>query len=50
MKCDDLEAQNSYGNDTLIMPAQTEDYTFENGELSIRIKPLSWNVYVFEKA
>ncbi len=49
MKTDDLELENSYGHDKLISPKKTGNYKFENGEFKVRIKPLSWNVFVFEK-
>ena len=47
MTAEDLEVKNSFGNE-LIKPEPEDAHTFENGELKIRIKPLSWNVYVFE--
>ncbi len=48
MTAENLEVRNEFGNE-FIMPKAEEEYTFENGELKIRIKPLSWNVYVFER-
>ncbi|MCR5503545.1 MAG: alpha-L-arabinofuranosidase [Lachnospiraceae bacterium] len=48
MTSKDLDLKNSYGNDALISPEKTEDYTFADGELSMHVKPLSWNVIVFE--
>ncbi len=48
MRTDDLDLKNSFENDTLLQPTEEKDYTFENGELKVRIQPLSWNVYVFE--
>ncbi|MBP5249881.1 MAG: alpha-L-arabinofuranosidase [Lachnospiraceae bacterium] len=47
MRTDDLDLKNSFENDTLLQPTEEKDYTFENGELKVRIQPLSWNVYVF---
>ncbi len=49
MRNDDLELKNSFENDTLIRPVEEKDITFENGEMKVRIQPLSWNVYVFEE-
>ncbi|MCR4851459.1 MAG: alpha-L-arabinofuranosidase [Lachnospiraceae bacterium] len=48
MFTDDLECGNSYGNDTVLKPEKVENYTFENGEMKLHVKPLSWNVFVFE--
>ncbi len=47
MFTDDPEIGNSYGNDTVIKPEKEENYTFENGEMKLHVKPLSWNVFVF---
>ncbi|MCQ2525278.1 MAG: alpha-L-arabinofuranosidase [Lachnospiraceae bacterium] len=46
---DDFEAKNSYENDKLIMPSENKGYTFENGVFKNHIKPMSWNVIIFEK-
>lgn len=48
MHTDDLELNNSFENEKLIAPKEEENYTFENGEFKLHVKPLSWNVYVFE--
>ncbi len=45
---DDMDLKNSYENDELLAPEKEENYKFENGELKLYVKPLSWNVYVFE--
>ena len=37
-----------YENDELLSPEKEESYTFEGGEFKLYVKPLSWNVYVFE--
>ena len=50
MRTDDLELKHSYGNDAVIAPEEVSGYTFENGELKLYVKPLSWNVFVFEEA
>ena len=47
MRTDDLELKNAFG-ETLIAPVDVTDYTFEKGELKLHVKPLSWNVFVFE--
>ena len=49
MHTDDLQFRNSYGDDTSLVPEKEEDYTFEEGEFKLHVKPLSWNVFVFEK-
>ncbi len=48
MHTDDPDLKNSYGNDTLLTPQKKEDFTFEDGEFHLHVKPLSWNVFVFE--
>ena len=48
MHTDDLELNNSFENEKLIAPKEEENYTFENGEFKVYVKPLSWNVYIFE--
>ncbi len=47
MTAENLEVRNEFGNE-FICPKAEENYTLENGEFNIRIKPLSWNVYIFE--
>ena len=49
MQTDDLDLKNSFGNDTLICPKEGKKYTFKDGEFKLHVKPLSWNVFVFEK-
>ena len=49
MNTDDLSFRNSYGNDEALKPEIEEEYSFENGELKLHVKPLSWNVFIFEK-
>ncbi len=49
LRAGDLEEKNTYENDTRISPAEIADCSFENGELKAHVKPLSWNVFVFEK-
>lgn len=44
----DMDLKNSYENDELLSPEKEESYTFEGGEFKLYVKPLSWNVYVFE--
>ena len=43
-----MDIKNTYEDDELLTPEKEENYTFENGELRLYVKPLSWNVYVFE--
>ena len=50
MRTDDPEARNTFGDDERIAPESVENYVFANGELTIPVKPLSWNVYLFETA
>ena len=45
---DDMDLKNTYEDDEKLIPVKEEDYTFEDGELKLHVKPLSWNVYVFE--
>ena len=47
--CKDLEAKNSYEQSDLIVPVSTTGQAFENGMLTAEIKPLSWNVFRFQK-
>ena len=47
MTAENLEVSNSYGNE-FIKPEEIAGSSFENGEFKAGIKPLSWNVYVFE--
>ena len=49
MNTDDQKLRNTYGNDSAIMPQTEDKYEFENGELSLHVKPLSWNVLVFRE-
>lgn len=55
MACNDFELKNSYENPDAIKPAMVsgellENGEFwENGELQAHVKPLSWNVFCFEK-
>ncbi|MCR4989650.1 MAG: alpha-L-arabinofuranosidase [Lachnospiraceae bacterium] len=50
LTANDLNDRNSFENDALISPVKIKEKTFENGELKTHVKPLSWNVFVFEKA
>jgi len=45
----DFEVKHSFGNDAVIVPMENRDYTFEGGLFANHIKPLSWNVIIFEK-
>ena len=47
MTAPDLEVKNAFGNE-FIKPSEVKEYTLENGEFKIHVKPLSWNVFVFE--
>ena len=47
MTAENLEVSNSYGNE-FIKPEEIAGSSFENGEFKAGIRPLSWNVYVFE--
>jgi len=48
MYTDDPELKNRYGNDELLSPKENPDWTFEGGIFLTHVKPLSWNVCVFE--
>ena len=48
MHTDDLEVKNSYEDENALRPESVGGATFENGEYKVYVKPLSWNVYVFE--
>lgn len=45
----DLELKNRYEEPDNIVPAQCSGDSFENGALSAHVKPLSWNVFLFQK-
>ncbi len=45
---DDIDAGNTYENPDVITPKSIDSVSFGNGELKAHIKPLSWNVFVFE--
>nr|MCR5440902.1 alpha-L-arabinofuranosidase [Lachnospiraceae bacterium] len=47
MTAPDLEVRNEFGNE-FIMPSEVKEYKLENGEFKMHVKPLSWNVLVFE--
>ena len=49
MYTDDLEAQSSFDNPSLVLPKEKEDVVFTDGRLTTSLKPLSWNVLCFEK-
>ncbi len=48
MHTDDLDLKNSFEDENALKPENVEGSTFENGEFKAYVKPLSWNVYVFE--
>jgi alpha-N-arabinofuranosidase len=48
LKAESLDDKNSYENEELIRPQKIESFNFENGELKAHVRPLSWNVFVFE--
>ncbi|WP_026511927.1 alpha-L-arabinofuranosidase C-terminal domain-containing protein [Butyrivibrio sp. LC3010] len=48
MHTDYPDIKNTYENDKALMPETEESFTFENGEFKVYVKPLSWNVYLFE--
>ncbi|MBE5836156.1 MAG: alpha-L-arabinofuranosidase [Butyrivibrio sp.] len=45
---DNLDDKNTFENEDVLLPKHIENYSFENGELKLYVKPLSWNVLVFE--
>ncbi|WP_026653711.1 alpha-L-arabinofuranosidase C-terminal domain-containing protein [Butyrivibrio proteoclasticus] len=49
MQTDDLDKKNSYEDETVIVPEERSDYELVDGEFKMYVKPLSWNVLVFEK-
>ena len=48
MNTKDLDLKNSFEDENVVVPEKEDNYTFENGEFKLYVKPLSWNVYVFE--
>lgn len=50
MYSEDLEVKNTYENPDALLPKTVKDASFENGILTTRVQPLSWNVLVFQKA
>lgn len=44
----DMECKHAFGQDELITPKENSSWTFENGIFETHVKPLSWNVCVFE--
>ena len=49
LNTDNMDLKNTFENDELLVPVKEENYKFEDGELKLYVKPLSWNVYVFEQ-
>lgn len=45
---EDIEKMSVYGDDEAFIPRQNAETTFENGKALSHVKPLSWNVFVFE--
>ena len=45
---DNLDDKNTFENENVLVPQNIENYRFESGELKLYVKPLSWNVLVFE--
>ncbi len=50
MHTDDPDAANSYENPSAIQPEQDAETQSRNGVLTAALKPLSWNMFRFEKA
>ncbi len=48
MALTDPEAQNSFGHEDVIKPGENTEHTFEDSLFNAHVKPLSWNVLVFE--
>jgi len=46
---EDFGAKNSFEQPGLVLPSENKSFSFENGMFMNHIKPLSWNVIVFEK-
>ena len=42
-------AVSSFGNDEIFKPVEVKDFRYVGGEFTSYAKPLSWNVFVFEK-
>lgn len=47
--CKDFEAKNTFDNPNVILPSVSSEGSFENGVFKTHVKPLSWNVLLFEK-
>ena len=45
----DFEAKNRYEDEMRIIPSENREYQFQNGLFTSHVKPLSWNVVLFEK-
>ena len=46
---EDFDAGNTFENPDSVVPREISDATCENGVVSTRVKPLSWNVIVLKK-
>ena len=46
--CEDPEGKNRFGAE-VILPIENKSYSFEGGMMITHVKPLSWNVLVFER-
>ena len=49
MHTDNLDVKNTFEDEKALIPEEETEYTFENGEFKLYVKPLSWNVYTFSK-
>ena len=50
MFSDDITVENTYENQTALVPTVNKDAKCENGEVCANVKKLSWNVFRFKKA
>jgi len=50
MYSEDLLAENTYENPNAVVPTINQDTTMENGVLTAKLQPLSWNVFRMVKA
>lgn len=46
---DDFDAKNTFDMPNSLLPKERTDGKMENGEFTTHVKPLSWNVFCFEK-
>lgn len=46
---ENFEEKNTYEDENRVIPIENTEYTFDGGVFKTHVKPLSWNVIIFEK-